>query len=310
MDTVLVTGGAGFIGSHLVDELLKMEYGVVVVDNLSTGNVNNLDPGALLYSWDIREYKSLEKLFQIHKPSYVFHLAAQISVSESTKNPKEDADINIFGTLNLLELSVKYGVKKFIFSSSGGVMYGENPEEFPTPESCKEDPISPYGISKLSSEKYLRFYSIEHGLEYTALRYSNVYGPRQNPHGEAGVVAIFTKKMLEGKEVIIFGDGENVRDYVYVKDVVNANILAMKKGKNVSLNIGTGVGTTVNELFEKLHELIPEYNKEPIYGPPRPGDLKKSVLRNTFAKEILGWEPSWNLEKGLKETVEWFRKNG
>jgi len=307
MDTVLVTGGAGFIGSHLVDELLRQEYGVIVVDNLSTGNVENLDPSALLYSWDIREFKSLEKLFQIHKPSYVFHLAAQISVSESTKDPKKDADINILGMLNLLELSVKYGVKKFIFSSSGGVMYGEDPERIPTPESCKENPISPYGISKLAGEKYLNFYSIEHDLEYVALRYSNVYGPRQNPHGEAGVVAIFTKRMLEGREVTIFGDGENVRDYIYVKDVVNANMLAMKRAKNVSLNIGTGIGTTVNELFNKLCKFIPEYSMKPVYAPPRPGDLRRSILDNTLAKEILGWEPSWKLEDGLRETVEWFR---
>ncbi|HEW91064.1 MAG TPA: SDR family oxidoreductase [Thermotogaceae bacterium] len=307
MDTVLVTGGAGFIGSHLVDELLRQEYGVIVVDNLSTGNVENLDPSALLYSWDIREFKSLEKLFQIHKPSYVFHLAAQISVSESTKDPKKDADINILGMLNLLELSVKYGVKKFIFSSSGGVMYGEDPERIPTPESCKENPISPYGISKLAGEKYLNFYSIEHDLEYVALRYSNVYGPRQNPHGEAGVVAIFTKRMLEGREVTIFGDGENVRDYIYVKDVVNANMLAMKRAKNVSLNIGTGIGTTVNELFNKLCKFIPEYSMKPVYAPPRPGDLRRSILDNTLAKEMLGWEPSWKLEDGLRETVEWFR---
>jgi len=307
MDTVLVTGGAGFIGSHLVDELLRQEYGVIVVDNLSTGNVENLDPSALLYSWDIREFKSLEKLFQIHKPSYVFHLAAQISVSESTKDPKKDADINILGMLNLLELSVKYGVKKFIFSSSGGVMYGEDPERIPTPESCKENPISPYGISKLAGEKYLSFYSIEHDLEYVALRYSNVYGPRQNPHGEAGVVAIFTKRMLEGREVTIFGDGENVRDYIYVKDVVNANMLAMKRAKNVSLNIGTGIGTTVNELFNKLCKFIPEYSMKPVYAPPRPGDLRRSILDNTLAKKILGWEPSWKLEDGLRETVEWFR---
>lgn len=307
MDTVLVTGGAGFIGSHLVDELLRQEYGVIVVDNLSTGNVENLDPSALLYSWDIREFKSLEKLFQIHKPSYVFHLAAQISVSESTKDPKKDADINILGMLNLLELSVKYGVKKFIFSSSGGVMYGEDPGRIPTPESCKEDPISPYGISKLAGEKYLNFYSIEHDLEYVALRYSNVYGPRQNPHGEAGVVAIFTERMLEGREVTIFGDGENVRDYIYVKDVVNANMLAMKRAKNVSLNIGTGIGTTVNELFNKLCKFIPEYSMKPVYAPPRPGDLRRSILDNTLAKEILGWEPSWKLEDGLRETVEWFR---
>lgn len=309
LDTVLVTGGAGFIGSHLVDELLKQEYGVVVVDNLSTGNVENLDPSALLYSWDIREFNSLEKLFQIHKPSYVFHLAAQISVSESTRDPKKDADINIIGMLNLLMLSAKYGVKKFIFSSSGGVMYGDNPDKIPTPESCKEDPVSPYGISKLAGEKYLKFYSLEHGLEYVALRYSNVYGPRQNPHGEAGVVAIFTKRMLEGKEVTIFGDGENIRDYIYVKDVVSANMAAMKKAKNVSLNISTGLGTTVNELFKKIHQLIPEYNLEPVYGPPRPGDLRKSILDNSLAAEILDWKPSWNLEEGLRETVEWFRGN-
>ncbi|MCD6442910.1 MAG: NAD-dependent epimerase/dehydratase family protein, partial [Thermotogae bacterium] len=219
-----------------------------------------------------------------------------------------DADINIIGTLNLLILSKKYGVEKFIFSSSGGVMYGETPPVFPTPEDVPADPISPYGISKYSAERYIIFFHREHGLGYTILRYSNVYGPKQNPYGEAGVVAIFTTRMLKDQDVEIYGDGENIRDYVFVGDVVNANILAMEKADGEILNIGTGKGTTVNELFEILKNMT-GYNREAKHVAPRPGDLRKSVLDWSNAKEKLGWSPKYKLEDGLKLTVEWFREN-
>ncbi len=308
MDNVLVTGGAGFIGSNLAEELLRRNYGVIVVDDLSTGNMENLDPSIFLYNWDIREFDSLEKLFKIHRPKYVFHLAAQISVPDSVRDPKKDADINIIGTLNLLILSKKYGVEKFIFSSSGGVMYGETPPVFPTPEDVPADPISPYGISKYSAERYIIFFHREHGLRYTILRYSNVYGPKQNPYGEAGVVAIFTTRMLKDQDVEIYGDGENIRDYVFVGDVVNANILAMEKADGEILNIGTGKGTTVNELFEMLKKMT-GYNREAKHVAPRPGDLRKNVLDWSSAKEKLGWSPKYKLEDGLKLTVEWFREN-
>ncbi len=302
---VLVTGGAGFIGSHVVDGLLKEGLSLIVVDNLSTGKIENLNPNALFYQQSIEDEEMMERVFMLHKPAYIFHLAAQSSVSVSVRNPVEDAKTNILGTLVLLQKSVKYGVKKFIFSSTGGAIYGDN-VKIPTPETETPNPISPYGIAKLSVEKYLDFFSKEYGLEYVSLRYSNVYGPRQDPYGEAGVVAIFTNRMLKGEKVTIFGDGEYVRDYVYVDDVVRANILAMEKGKNVVLNIGTGRGTTVNELFMMLKS-ITGYSDEPEYAPPRKGDVRKSILDCSKAKEILGWEPEVSLEEGLRRTVEHFK---
>ncbi|MCD6266873.1 MAG: SDR family oxidoreductase [Thermotogaceae bacterium] len=302
---VLVTGGAGFIGSHVVDGLLKEGLSLIVVDNLSTGKIENLNPNALFYQQSIEDEEMMERVFMLHKPAYIFHLAAQSSVSVSVRNPVEDAKTNILGTLVLLQKSVKYGVKKFIFSSTGGAIYGDN-VKIPTPETETPNPISPYGIAKLSVEKYLDFFSKEYGLEYVSLRYSNVYGPRQDPYGEAGVVAIFINRMLKGEKVTIFGDGEYVRDYVYVDDVVRANILAMEKGKNVVLNIGTGRGTTVNELFMMLKS-ITGYSDEPEYAPPRKGDVRKSILDCSKAKEILGWEPEVSLEEGLRRTVEHFK---
>ncbi|PLV59228.1 SDR family oxidoreductase [Thermotoga sp. KOL6] len=304
---VLVTGGAGFIGSHLVDKLIEKGFGVIVVDNLSSGRVENLNKNALFYEQSVEDAEMMERIFFLHKPEYVFHLAAQASVAVSVKEPVKDAETNVIGSLTLLEKSVKYGVKKFIFSSTGGAIYGENVRTFPTPETEVPCPISPYGIAKYSVEMYLDFFAREYGLKYTSLRYANVYGPRQDPHGEAGVVAIFSERMLKGEEVYIFGDGEYVRDYVYVDDVVRANLLAMEKGDNDVFNIGTGRGTTVNQLFRMLKE-ITGYNKEPVYKPPRKGDVRKSILDWSKAKEKLGWEPTVALEEGLKLTVEYFRK--
>ncbi len=305
---VIVTGGAGFIGSNLVDALLERGMTPIVVDDLSTGERKNVDQSAVMYRQDIRDIVGLEEIFKAYRPTYVFHLAAQISVSRSVREPVYDEEVNIKGILNVLELSVKYGVKKFIFSSSGGVMYGENPEVFPTPETTCPDPVSPYGIAKLSGEKYLNFYGKEKGLRYTVLRYGNVYGPRQSPDGEAGVIAIFAKKMLKGAPVTINGDGEYIRDYIYVRDVVEANLLALEKGDGEIFNIGTGIGKSVNDVFNALREHI-SYDSDPIYGPPRPGDLRKSVLDISHAQKILGWKPVYSFENGLGETVDFFRKN-
>ena len=305
-DNILVTGGAGFIGSHVVNALIEKNIMPIVVDNLSSGKIENLDPRALFYQQDITDDEMMEKIFMLHKPKYVFHLAAQISVSNSEKDPIEDARINIIGSLKLLEFSVKYGVEKFIFSSTGGAIYGDDVSEIPTSENEFPKPISPYGIAKFSVENYLRFYNYQHGLKYAVLRYANVYGPRQDPHGEAGVVAIFSERMLKDDEVIIFGDGENIRDYVYVTDVASANLLAMEKLENEVVNICTGVGTSVNELFAALKKST-GYSKEPIHADPRPGDLRKSILSWEKAKNLMGWKPSVRLNDGLVKTVEFFR---
>jgi UDP-glucose 4-epimerase len=301
---VVVTGGAGFIGSNIVDTLLEMGMVPIVIDDLSTGKAENVNPDAIMYEQDTRDVKGLEKIFSEHKPDYVLHLAAQISVSRSVREPLYDEDVNVKGTLNILEMCHKYDVKKIVFTSSGGVMYGENPP-FPTPESVCPDPVSPYGISKLAGEKYVKFYGLEKGLRYTILRYGNVYGPRQSPDGEAGVIAIFAKKMLNKEPVTINGDGEYIRDYVYVKDVVNANILALENGDGEIFNIGTGTGKSVNDVFRSLREHI-YYADDPIYGPPRPGDLRKSVLDNSHAKEVLKWKPKYSFSDGLRETVRFF----
>ncbi len=301
----LVTGGAGFIGSNIVDELINLGEIPIVVDDLSTGDRANLSSDVIFYQCDVRNRDQLEKVFQAERPKYLIHTAAQISVSKSVREPSYDAQVNIMGMINLLDLSVKYGVEKFIFSSSGGVMYGEDPKIYPTPESVCPDPLSPYGIAKLACEKYLKFYQKEHGLRYTALRYGNVYGPRQNPDGEAGVIAIFAKKMLRGEQVTINGDGEYVRDYVYVKDVVSANIKAIELGDGENINIGTGIGKSVNDVFSALKSRI-NYTLNPVYGPARAGDLRKSILDNSKAKRILHWEPVYDFERGISETVSYF----
>ena len=308
MENVLVTGGAGFIGSNLIRRLLELGKSVVVVDNLSTGKVENLVEGVLFYQHDITDVEMMDRIFKLHRPSHVFHLAAQASVPRSVKDPVFDASVNILGSLNILNLSVEYGVKKVIFSSTGGAIYGDGVSRIPTPETETPYPFSPYGIAKLSVEHYLRFFKEEHGLDYTSLRYGNVYGPRQDPFGEAGVVAIFTKRMLEGDEVVINGDGEYIRDYVYVEDVVEANVLAVERGSGEILNIGTGRGTSVNELFEILKG-ITGYSRDPVHGPPRPGDLRKSILDPSKAERVLGWKPRTSLEEGLKKTVEWFKSS-
>uniref|UniRef100_A0A832IGN0 SDR family oxidoreductase n=1 Tax=Pseudothermotoga hypogea TaxID=57487 RepID=A0A832IGN0_9THEM len=305
---VLVTGGAGFIGSHLVDALLREGHRVVVVDNLSNGKIENLNRQALFYQQSIQDEEMMERVFMLHHFDYVFHLAAQASVSVSVKEPVKDAMSNIVGSLVLLEKSVKYGVKKFIFSSTGGAIYGDD-VPVPTNEEVCPKPVSPYGIAKRSVEMYLDFFKKEKGLDYVSLRYGNVYGPRQDPNGEAGVVAIFTSRMLKNEEVHIFGDGEYVRDYVYVSDVVEANLLSLKPEVSGIFNIATGVGTTVNQLFKMLAELT-NYSKEPVYAEPRKGDLRKSILDCSKAEKLLGWKPKIDLKTGLALTLEFFKSGG
>jgi UDP-glucose 4-epimerase len=301
-----VTGGAGFIGSHIVDRLIAEGYEVVIVDNLSSGNERNINKKAKFFKLDIQDLQ-LEYLFQKEKPDYVNHHAAQIDVRRSVSDPIFDAKINVLGTLNILQNCIKYKVNKIIFASSGGAVYGEQ-ELFPASETHPLRPISPYGISKLVVEHYLYYYKAVHGLDYTALRYANVCGPRQDPFGEAGVVTIFIQKILNGEQPVINGDGEQTRDFVYVGDVVEANILAMNN--NIScreFNIGTGVETSVNQIFKYLKEIL-NSSIENKYGPPKQGEQKRSVLDFSRARETLYWEPRNSLLDSLRSTCEYFKK--
>ena len=304
--TALVTGGAGFIGSHLVDRLVSQGFRVVVIDNLSTGKLKNLNPAATFHHIDITN-KSVVEVFQREQPDLVFHLAAQASVSASTKDPIQDSDINVMGTLRLLEAARRCGIEKFIYSSTGGALYGE-PQYTPCDENHPIVPLSPYALSKYVGELYLQLYHRLYLLNYTTLRYGNVYGPRQEPHGEAGVVAIFTQAMLEGKQPQIFGDGNQERDFVYIDDVVEANLAAIERGDADAFNIGTGEKTSVNRIFESIQSII-KYRWGPEHGPARPGEVYQISLDGSKAARELGWTPQATLEEGLGQTVEYFREN-
>ncbi len=298
----LVTGGAGFIGSHIVDGLIDKGIECFVVDNLIRGKKENINKKCKFYHIDIRD-KKLSDIFKDIMPDVVFHLAAQIDVRKSLEDPFYDLDVNVGGTLNLLNLSVKYNVKKFIFSSTGGAIYGN---KLNASERTYPKPLSPYGLTKLASENYIRIYKEWFGLRYTILRYANVYGPRQSPEGEAGVVAIFITKLLNNEIPVIYGKGKMLRDYVYVGDVANATILAIDKGDNEIINIGTGVSISVNELYKKITKLFGKY-VEPIYKPKRKGEATLSGLNVNKAKKVLGWEAKNSLEKGLKYTFDSFK---
>jgi len=304
MKKVLVTGGAGFIASHLQDKLIEKGYEVAVIDNLSTGDKKNLNKKAKFYKADIQDQK-IYSIFSKEKPEAVFHYAAQISVRDSVQNPTEDAKTNILGSINILENCKKYNVKKIIFSSSGGAIYGQT-AIFPTSENHKEIPLSPYAITKLSVEKYLNYYYKSFGLEFVALRFANVYGPRQNSKGEAGVVAIFSDKMIAKEQVVINGSGLQTRDFVFVDDIVSASVLALENNKAGIFNLGTARETDINTIFLKLKELLNPDCKE-IHGPAQPGESERSCLDYSLARKTFGWEPEYNLEKGLKETADWFK---
>ena len=299
---ILVTGGAGFIASNLVDALIEKGHDVVIVDDLSSGKKENLNPKAKFYEIDIRD-KKLEDVFRKEKPEIVSHHAAQIAVRVSLKDPEFDASVNIMGFLNLMQNCVKYGVKKIINVSSGGVVYKQG-AKLPIPETEHVGPISPYGVAKLAAEHYLNYYSEVFGIKYTSMRYSNVYGIRQDPHGEAGVVAIFTDSLSTGEEVTIFGDGKQTRDFVFVKDVVSANLLAMEHGDNEAINIATNTQTSINELFRVIAK-ITDYKKKANYADAKPGEVLHSRLDISKAKKILKWQPKYSLEEGLRETIEW-----
>ena len=304
MRRAVVTGGAGFIGSHVVDRLISLDWEVLVIDNLSTGRREFLNPEAKFLERDIRD-KTLEKIIIDFNPSVIFHLAAQIDVRKAMQNPEVDADVNILGTINLIKISRNIADVKIIFSSTGGAIYGEG--EF-IDENRVPEPISPYGVSKLACEGYLRSLS-QNVFRYTNLRYGNVYGPRQNPLGEAGVVAIFIGNLLNNRKSILYGYGNMVRDYVYVDDVVDANILAVEKGDGETLNIGTGKPATVDEIYKILQEYLSTYIF-PDKKDKRDGEIYKVYLNSDRAFHSIGWKAKTFLEDGLKKTVEWFEKKG
>jgi UDP-glucose 4-epimerase len=297
---VLVTGGAGFIGSHVVDMLLDSGHEVVVVDNLSTGRRSNLNPRAKFYHLDIRS-PELESVFELERPEVVDHHAAQADVRRSMVDPLFDAEVNILGSIKLAQHSMKYGVRKFIHISSGGAAYGE-PEYLPCDENHPVQPLCPYGASKYTFELYLHLFKVAYGLDYTVIRYPNVYGPRQDPQGEAGVVAIFAGQMMRRQPVTINGDGEQVRDYVYVTDCAGANLMVLKSGSGRIYNLGYGTGTTVNQIFAYLAE-ITEYTQEANYGPAKAGETYRIYLDARRAGAELGWKPTMGLQEGLQKTV-------
>lgn len=300
---ILVTGGAGFIASHVADAYLANGHDVTIVDDLSSGRMENVNPKANFIKMNIQD-DEIKSVFSQGAFDVVNHHAAQMDVRKSVADPKFDARINVLGTLNLLENCVKYHVKKFIFSSTGGAVYGEQ-NTFPADEEHPTWPICPYGITKLSCEKYLFYYKEILGLEHVIFRYANVYGPRQNPHGEAGVVAIFTEKLLAGEQPVINGDGKQTRDYVFVGDLVRANLKALDYGKSDVFNLGTSVETDVNQIFGHLNELTGAGMRE-MHGAAKAGEQLRSCLNVKKAENVLGWKPEIGLPEGLKQTVDYF----
>ncbi|MGI8315849.1 NAD-dependent epimerase/dehydratase family protein [Halobacillus mangrovi] len=300
---VLVTGGAGFIGSHIVEELVDSHYEVVVVDNLVTGHMKNLLPQVSFYKRDVR--KDMDEVFAKEKPDYVIHQAAQVSVSQSFTDPLYDCEENIVATLNILQSSAKHKVKKVVFASTAAV-YG-NPSYLPIDEAHHVQPISFYGLTKAHAEKYIHLFAHTHNLDFSILRYANVYGPRQDAHGEAGVIALFIEKLICGESPVIFGDGNQTRDFVFVKDVARANVAALENGKNEIFNVGTGQETSINEIIDHLAVSL-RRPIQPTLRPPREGDIRSSVLKNDRAQSMLHWAPCYSLQEGLLKTVQFYQQ--
>lgn len=303
---ILVTGGAGFIASHVSEGFIAQGHEVAILDNLITGFRRNIPKEAKFYEGDIRDIEFVRSVFDEFKPAAVDHHAAQMDVRKSLDDPIFDAQNNILGSINLIQNAVRLKVKKFVYISTGGAVYGE-PQWLPVMENHEIRPECAYGISKHTVEHYLELYRMLEGLPYTVLRYPNVFGPRQNPHGEAGVNAIFIGLMLNGKQPLIFGDGEQLRDYTYVSDIVNANILALTNGEGEIVNIGSGLGTSVNTIFETLADIL-EFPQPAIYKPARKGEIEKIFLDARKAKTVLGWEPQVSFREGLEKTVEWSKQ--
>jgi UDP-glucose 4-epimerase len=303
-ETFLVTGGAGFIGSHVTEGLVARGHRVLVVDDLSSGRRENLPPGAELHVLDVRSAEAA-RLIEGAGVRALIHHAAQMDVRRSTQEPAFDAEVNILGTLNLLQAAVRGGVQQVIFASTGGAIYGEQ-EVFPAAEEHPTRPLSPYGVSKLAGERYLEYFNHEHGLDATCLRYANVYGERQSPHGEAGVVAIFISRLLAGETPTINGDGLQTRDYVHVSDVVAANLASLGRPGFHIYNVGTGVETTVVEIFEGLREAAAS-DLRAVHGPAKPGEQRRSSIDSSRLARELGARPRTSLAEGLQRTVDWFR---
>ena len=302
---ILVTGGAGFIGSHICDRLLSLGQTVTVVDNLSTGKQENVPQEAAFHKIDIRD-PHLDKIFAEEKPEVVIHQAAHANVTESVRDPLHNADVNILGTLNLLECCVRHDVERVVFASTGGALYGEACY-IPADEAHPIDPLSPYGVSKYAVEHYLYVYRQVHGLDYVVLRYPNVYGPRQDPHGEAGVVAIFSLKLLRGEQPTIYGDGTKTRDYCYVSDIVDGNILALNGPSGGIYNLGRGIEVSDLEIFETVREAV-GVNLQPIYAPVRPGEVNHIALDARKAERELGWRWKVDLVDGVNQAVQYYRE--
>jgi UDP-glucose 4-epimerase len=303
---ILVTGGAGFIGSHTVDALVAGRHDVAVLDDLSAGRREQINPAARFLQADLRDAATVNDIAARERPEILVHLAAQMDVRRSVADPSFDASVNLVGFLNVMEAARRNGLRRVIFSSTGGAIYGEQ-RNFPCDEDHPANPVSPYGVAKLATEKYLHFYRAEYGIDYVALRYANVYGPRQNPHGEAGVVAIFCGRIFAGQPVTIFGDGEQTRDYVFVGDVVRANLAALNANESGAFNIGTGVETSVNRLYRELASAA-GIDREPNYAPRRAGEQSRSVISPARAADRLKWRPEMTLADGLKATFNYFKQ--